>query len=854
VQFRLRVYPGRRISPAQPTEAQVPSAETLDKTTVNSTLTFHEERPETIVEADFKVIDMRLLKPLESKITTDIKEIMGRPQQIAKFDWTTSQTANQKIFSLNVPYDVLAASGSHPKNIWLNRLLGYGNIRAKAVIRIQINAQRFQAGRLICTTFPQPEFNPQRYAQTNMSLVFRSQLPRVELDCSVNSTGIIEFPYVSPHIGYNITNGSSNNGIFDIVIYSPLVDPSGTGTVGVTVWMHFEDVEIFFPVQSQSAKFSRGRGGSKVDEVHDAELSSLGHPSISSMLASVSNVAQRAQQVPLLSSVAAPAAWATGLAAKAASAFGFCNPSISDGASQMVVRPSAAAHNVNGVDMSQKLGLFQDNSVQVLPGAYGTDVDEMSFAHIASRFSYFKHLAWSSSNSAGTVILNQPIQMSSFADSLTQNSVTMALPSPLMYVSQFFRYFRGTIRLCFKFVKTEFHSGRLMFAYSPTIGATGEDIDFVFREVVDLREMNEYSMVIPYVSDKQYLDNLETYPSFSPILGYVSVTVINELVAPSTVGSSVDVLVEVAGDLDNEFAVPNPICRLPVMAQPGSGVTTDPSTFPPVLPTPVNFAPEVEYSMVKNSVRSQVAGDNTCVEEGKRVPLPSNNVPFSGMTSADASLVPSVYCIGEKVTSVRQLIKRHSIWRWSPTGSVNKYAVIPDIPYCYYVPATGTITKLSDAFVDYISYWAPLFMYFRGGIRVRYYSGDNSSSGLITAMYVPGTYLTDTNNPSTITFDTANLVSKAYSLQRINGGIEVECPQWSRNHMKVVNQFSSLSGTPPRSDVFTDYTLIVATQDQDTTNYFTRAGSDDYELGYFLTTMPLVSSGTYGAAQTDVFV
>lgn len=854
VRLRVRVYTKPRKSPAATTEGQIGSPEEIDKTTHDQTLTFHEERPETITNTEFKMIDMKLLSPLTSEVSTDIRKILGRPQQIAKVDWTTAYSANTKLFSMNVPYDTVNPSGHFTKTIWSNRLFGYGVMRAKAVMRVQINAQRFQAGRLICTSFPQPEYAPARYSQTNLSLTFATQLARVELDCSVNSTAILEIPYISPRIGYNIVNGSSNAAVFDIKVYSPLIDPAGTGKVGVTIWQHFEDVELFFPVQPQSGRIGRARGGKSVGEVQDAELGQLQHPSISSMLSGVANVAERAQNVPILSSVARPAAWAAALGSKAAAAFGFSNPSASDGANQMVTRASAAAHNVNGLDMSQKLGLLQDNNVQVLPGAFGTDVDEMSLAHIASRSAYYSNFSWNATHTAGTVIVSYPISPLSFAEVSTIGTQATQNPTPLAYLANFFRYFRGTIKLCFKFVKTEFHSGRLLVSYAPSLGFVGTNaLDYTFREVIDLREQTEYSVVLPFVSDRQYLDNYGTNYTYDAILGYLAFEVINELVAPPTVGANIQILVEASGHLDNEFACPVPggTARLPILGQGATTNTSDPNNFPPILPGAIPFTGEYEDATY---VVPQVAGNNTCVDEGKIAPIDEIITTFSGMGITPTDIVPAVYCIGEKVTSLRQLLKRACVWRWGPTGSTGAMGVLTDMTNLVAINAGGSPTVLSDVFIDYITAFSSLFMYYRGGIRVRYYGTDNgSSSGLTTAVYLPGKWITDTNNPSSVVSFMPNMVSKAYS-SSINDAIEVECPMWARNHMRVVNQWSSIGGNFPTSDVFNQNTLIVRTQDTIPANYFTRAASDDYELGYFLTTMPTVPASVYTGTQNDVFV
>jgi hypothetical protein len=133
-----------------------------------------------------------------------------------------------------------------------------------------------------------------------------------------------------------------------------------------------------------------------------------------------------------------------------------------------------------------------------------------------------------------------------------------------------FSMWRGSVIFKFKIVKTEFHSGRISIDFNPSVrGYTSPFIDdanapYVHRDIIDIRDLNEIIIEIPYICNTPYL---QTGINNSNLYGALEIRVIDPLVAPSTVSPNITFLCEYALGNDSEFAgfnnrVMNPICNI----------------------------------------------------------------------------------------------------------------------------------------------------------------------------------------------------------------------------------------------------------------------------------------------------
>ena len=113
----------------------------------------------------------------------------------------------------------------------------------------------------------------------------------------------------------------------------------------------------------------------------------------------------------------------------------------------------------------------------------------------------------------------------------------------------------------FKFVKTEFHTGKIAISYFP--GTTNlyfpgsAESNFVARTIVDIKDTDEFQVTIPYVSVKPWTESYD-------LTGRLMVHIVNSLNAPTTVSSTIVMLVELAGGPDFSVASPKNIMMIPM--------------------------------------------------------------------------------------------------------------------------------------------------------------------------------------------------------------------------------------------------------------------------------------------------
>jgi len=777
----------------------------------------------------------------------DLKSFLQRPVVVYSSSWSTSQGTGTLITSLPAPQTLLQSIPMVSQKI-----SGFLGLRSKIVCRLQVNATRFQQGRLLLMFFPQSDVMSVKYAQCLDSPMNFTQLPRVDFDAASDTEVILEIPYISPYLAYNTVSGLGGMGTFNLLVYSPLTVATSETTAEITMWMHMEDIELYFPTvpnptyvpQAGGRMRRRLKFGHDVEE-EEAQVSS---GPISSTLGTISTVADALGNIPALSSIARPAAWATNIMAKTASAFGFSSPLNQDRAVVAAQKQLIGSTNCDYADNSHALGVSASNHIEHLPGFAGVDKDEMSFAHILSIPTWYETVAWADSVQPLNSLFNISVGPRVFRTSFSYGPDTCSYNTPVGYVSNWFKYYRGSFTFHFKFVKTEFHSGRLQFSFLPGYSGTPPTLTdancaFIHKEIVDIRYTTEFKITCPWVSTTPWLDCNTTY-------GNLSVNVINELRHPDTVPSTIQLIVEVSCSPDFEFSVPYNPKLYPWIHNPAVVIPAAPSVSIPV-----------ESAAAQSiKVEAQIGEDSTGHIESSAVPLPS---PSSiGTTSITSDFMSSSrYTIGESICSLRQLLKRSTLINLTnqtdfgnflltqPWALLAGYNTTAGIIYGYF---TNIGTNQVSGVQDYLSAFAPCYQLMRGSIRLKLLNylqpievmkaslvvyelpADNSTTSM---QYADFAQLYSTTGFST---DHPNLIeySPIAAPAGINPNLEVSVPFYSQfqsvytySDAERLNPAKTTNYSPtelPAKVVFTSPN----TQVIDTCGILRRVG-DDFSLGFW---------------------
>jgi len=389
-----------------------------------------------------------------------------------------------------------------------------------------------------------------------------------------------------------------------------------------------------------------------------------------------------------------------------------------------------------------------------------------------------------------------------------------------MFASSAFAFWRGSIIFTFKFVKTKFHSGRVRLYFQPGLVAFGaSQSNFNYSQVVDIRSETEVSFTVPYINTKPWclLDTGTPINTISEInfTGVLYMEVLNELKANSSVGASINVLVEVAGGPDYELAAP---CA------------------PIIQPVLITASQRAAASLFR--IRAQV-GETEAREDVQSGSINSDQL---GQSTLSAPWALNLAMHGEKVLSLRQLLKRSSNSASITLTTSGGLIISPFSPQLNYNrTATGTLVVTPHSFLDY---FGNLYAFWRGSVNLKIIPNSfESSRATVSALLAyPRVSGTDPSNPypsATTLVSSGSLVSNSRSsgpvqviFQDLEGCIDITCPYYSQMHMSPVSDYT-FNDTNVRLGLYPPYLVSITNLNADTYTIY-RSAADSYQLAYLL--------------------
>lgn len=769
----------------------------------------------------------------ESYVSQTIPEFLGKPMLVQKGTMAPTDTTTT-FTGFVVPNASFTGN-----NLYLEKSKGYLGFRATTVITLQVNASRFQQGLYMLTYVP---IGGSRYSVNlegnywvdshSSSLTARTQLPHVNLDVNCDTSVTLRIPFSStldyfPFSSLPDTNDYGAWGYARIYPYVPLSTDVTSPDCNYAIWMHFEDVELIGPSVPQTVEYQAGEITRRVKKKNvnpsekEAQSGSVGP--ISSVAFSVAKAARYLTPIPMLADFAGPVSWAADIVGNVASVFGWSAPINLAPVGRMIRANAPYATNVTKVDNSFPLSLEPSNMVEILPGFGATNRDELDIVNFASIPFYNYTFTWSTATATGTELLSWNVSPADNIKTQVYGTQTAYLFGPCQYLAMKFQYWRGSMRYNFKFVKTEFHSGRISISYTPyesrsvkSIINSEEATNWTLREVVDVREANEFELIVPYISSTPY----KVTKNDDGYMGQISIRVVDELIAPDSVSNSITCVVEMSAGPDIEYA----------------GVSNVPFT-------PVSI------------VTYQSAMDTS--------PCALNSVVIGNASTPKFQLETSKAAIGERVTNLRALLKRFypiiEEVAVQPVGSITSifpwsFAVAG---YAAGVPDEQPIAYSNDLLGELTSF----FMYGRGGVRLKYLMpGDtavnvqgflqtvDSTSNLFPSLVYRNSALIDGSSKVNSYISSRN--NYVYSNDGENL-LEVQVPQYHFTHSRnnaclAVGDFSPVylrmttGTTTPRLAVSVCSRDDTSTADMN--GAFMRAAADDFNLSFFVSIPPLFRS------------
>jgi hypothetical protein len=706
-----------------------------------------------------------------------VKNFLERPINLRNFEWKASDAQFKVIQTFDFPDDFLTLP------LYQEKFDGFYGLRADIKFRLQVNAQPFQAGRLMIVWIPyfnyKGDYGSHYLEGTKATMVAASGCPRVDLDISLSTEAELCIPYCSPHSHFNLATGEGSWGRLAILVYSTLNDLVSAGHVDCTAWINLENIDLAFPTGAPlitKQLVPSASGTVRADaQVGSEERKMEQHRSIAQDISTLSQFLKNIPSVPMLSEIIQPVTWACDGTAAFLKFFGYSKLQSTN--VPEFVKPSATHFmaNYDGVDMSHCLGLASDNAIELMPDMVGNDVDEMALHHSLATPCFFDSFKWQGSDVANKALYTQVINPAYFYQ--IETSTKTVIPTHLAYTSSPFQYWRGSMDITFKFVKTKFHSGRVRIYFQPgTVWTSTGNLrrDYNYSQVVDIRSQTDVVFRVPYVATHPWLTvgelaTAEANNRFSTT-GVVVIEVLNELVGNSSVSADIDVLMEVSAGPDFELAGPSNCQLIPFL------VSTAP-TPPPTTTTVASARP-------KRSILERIAQAQVGQAEPQEEQQADINKDQIGNSPETPQWINSLCTVGEKVTSIRQLIKRsHKVDHLKQTSAI---AMVTVNPYVMVYGLSGATGAYASVHMGYLDYFAHIYTFYRGNVNTKLWF-DQKSDAL--EVYYRINQDIDGLKPNTILDTTADVTAKNTCLtaqvipQNLEGIVDLNVPFYSAFHM-----------------------------------------------------------------------
>lgn len=605
-------------------------------------------------------------RSMEDKVESSLDKFFSRPIKIAEREWSTSVDLNFDINPWSLFFDNPRVN---------NRITNYNLLRANLHVRIVINGNGFQYGRMLVSYTPLTnwDFLTSNAALVREDLVQASQRPHVFLNPTTSTGGELRLPmfYHRNYISIPDADWYSLGSLYFRTLNSLKHANGATDVVTVSVFAWAEDVSLSMLTSVDTAVLSPQSG-----EIDEANAKGV----VSGPATAISRTAAMMGSIPYIG----PFAKATEIGASAvagmAKVFGYSRPTVTRTPEPYKPTIAGSLALTTTPDTSQKLTVDDKQELSIDPRIAGIgSVDPLNIRSIAQRESYLTTFNWNIGTAPETLLWNSRVSPVLWAESptaLLPNSPAHHFPA-CAFAALPFKFWRGTLRFRFQVVASAFHKGRIKVVYDPNhfqgntyLGFTEYNVNYL--KVVDIAEESDFTVEIGNAQAVSYLDH--AYPgldsvtevySTTPYLangpgnGVIGIYVVNELTTPnSTVVNNIEINVFVSAGDDFEVAVPDAHFSQFIL-QPQSG----------------------EYNGFLLTSQSGIAPETIGDVELDSPQQENTSIIGQGATGDDH--LNSVF-MGESIASFRPLLKRFSAWNAIPipkSSTMDICGRCPRFPY-----------------------------------------------------------------------------------------------------------------------------------------------------------------------------
>lgn len=473
-------------------------------------------------------------------------DFLRRPVLIDTFTWEESNT-NILLQTLN-PWSLYFSDPAIKR-----KLDNYKLIRCKLHLKFVINSSPFFYGSMRVCYNPLADGKDNYLGPTDQ--IKLSQLPGVYLTPANMTSADLELPFLWPNPWLDVTSNDEflNMGRISYVRYAILRSANGVSSASVRVscYAWAEEVEIA-GLTSEMALQS--------DEYEETGI-------ISGPASAVAKVAGMLREAPVIGGLATATEIGANSVANIARLFGFSNPPNISDVAPMAPKSFHAFSSVDTSVPSDKLSLDPKNEVTVDNNVTGAgSEDPLALHNLVCRESFLQGTLWEGNYNIESVLWTAPVHPLNLAEE-TVGAQIITNYTPAAYFGDMFGYWRGSMHYKFTFVKTRYHTGRVIISWDPS-GIPGADYDTTTMvRVVDLQHEEEVTVVVPYkqsevwrvcgASANNFSNALSPSITYNPRMhnGVIQMRVLTTLTGPA-IQPDIDVLVSCWCGDDVEFAMP----------------------------------------------------------------------------------------------------------------------------------------------------------------------------------------------------------------------------------------------------------------------------------------------------------
>lgn len=648
--------------------------------------------------------EMDPTRSLQDTSDATLDNFFSRPIKIASEEWGTGTT-------LGFDIDPWSLYFNNPRVI--NRIANYNLLKARLHIKVVINGNGFQYGRLIAAYLPLAQFDSLSSVSTLVpeDIVQASQWPHIFLDPTTSTGGemILPFMYHKNYLSIPDAEWDQMGTLYFRTLNSLKHANGATDQVTVSVFAWATDVSMSVLTSEDPATIAPQSGmETEVDEANTEGV-------ISKPATAIAKLSNALSVIPPLAPFALATSSVAGAVASAARSMGYCRPPITKNPEPFRAFPISHLAATNTPDTALKLSVDdkQELSVDTRIAGVGSS-DPLSIKEIAKRESYLTTFNWNIGTAPETLLWNARIDPCTWSES-TLTPKSYHFPACAMAALPF-KYWTGSMRFRFQIVCSAFHKGRIKIVYDPNFLSTNE-YNTNYLQVIDIADTQDFTLEFGNGQNVTLLDHHQpgldgvtqmystsTYTAKEEGNGVVGVYVVNELTTPnSEVTNDISVNVFVSMGDDFEVFVPDDAFQA------------------------FTFKPTADAAFA-----AQSGAEADIVTEAQNTAEPSapqhEQADTIGPGLQDNALINMVYT-GESIMSFRTMLKRYNLWRREYINSVEQLVDFvgqrESFPFLR-GSVTGAV-DLADGVAPYnyvntvMMHWVTYaFQGFRGGIRYKF--------------------------------------------------------------------------------------------------------------------------------------